>query len=66
MYRCQVTKKISKPGERMVKVVTKRRDKIYYRLDDKTGQQVEIGRGWEIVEEKSVLPEVAEKMGVLS
>lgn len=49
MFKDQITGKQSAPSEKSYKLVTKTRDKIYYNEAGK-----EIGRGWEIVEEKTV------------
>lgn len=73
MFKCEISKKISKPGEKPVKLVTQTREVIYYKkvknsegqlvvAFDKTGNPVVQGQGWEIVQEKLVLQSVAEKM----
>lgn len=55
MFKCFVTNRMSKPGEKVNKIVVKTRDKIYYAWfrNEETGkfEQVEIGRGNEIVSE---------------
>lgn len=53
MFRCQVSGKVSKSGERAFKLVTKTRVKDYFRRN-KEGELVKIGQGTEIVEEKIV------------
>lgn len=45
MFRCQVTGKMSKPGEKCHKIVTERRERLYKRDGEV------IARGWEIVRE---------------
>lgn len=71
MFRCQLSGKLSKPNEKGVKIVTKTRKKEYYKidretkqlvLDQKTGQPILLGTGWEIVEEKLVLASEAAKL----
>jgi hypothetical protein len=53
MFRCQVTNKISKRGEKCNKIVVATRDRIYTEMIWEDDQQVEIevARGWEIVKE---------------
>lgn len=54
MFRCYVTKKLSKLGEKPIKVVIEKRERIYTRrFRDDEGEIVEemVGRGWEIVKE---------------
>jgi hypothetical protein len=53
MYRCQVTNKISKPGEKLNKIIVSTREKIYTQKiwEDDELVEIEIGRGWEIVKE---------------
>jgi hypothetical protein len=53
MFRCEVTGKLSKPGDKMNKIVVEKRDKEY--KDPETGEV--IGRGWEIVKEISATDE---------
>jgi len=53
MFRCAITGKLSKPGEKMNKVVVETREKTY--TDPETGEVV--GKGWEIVKEVSVSDE---------
>jgi hypothetical protein len=56
-----LTKKQSKLGEKINKVVTTRRDKVYTEkhFDHESNKyiDVEIGRGWEIVKELSLTGE---------
>ena len=55
MYKCGVFGTLSAPGEKCNKIVVERREKVYTRKyrDDMTGkiEEVEVGRGWEIVKE---------------
>lgn len=54
MFRCYVTKKLSKLGEKPIKVVIEKRERIYTRrFRDDEGEIVEelVGKGWEIVKE---------------
>jgi len=50
MFRCDLCKKVSKPGDRPTTIVTKRREKEYSNRSKK-GKEI-ISKGWEIVEEK--------------
>lgn len=61
MFRCQLSGKVSKPGEKGIKIVTKTRKKNYFKLDEKTNELVKVSEGWEIVQEKLVLKSEAEK-----
>lgn len=51
MYRCQISKKLSVPGEPAYKIVTETRTKEYFRYEDK------ISTGTEIVKELLVCRE---------
>lgn len=54
MFKCAVTGKLSKLGEKPIRVVTEKRSRIYTRkFRDEEGNVVEemVGRGWEIVKE---------------
>lgn len=53
MFKCQVTGKTSKRGEKCNKIVVKTRDRVYTEMVWEDDQQVEIevARGWEIVKE---------------
>ncbi len=61
MYICQVTGKQSKAGEGQHKIVVQTRDRIYTRRvkNEETNkwEDVEVGRGWEIVREISASSE---------
>lgn len=51
MFRCQVTGKLSKIGEKCNKIVTERRERLYKRDGEV------IARGWEVVREISATDE---------
>jgi hypothetical protein len=55
MFKCQVTNKFSKPGDKCNKIVTEKREKVYFQFfrNEETGkwEEKEVGRGWEIVKE---------------
>lgn len=51
MFRCEKSGRVTKPGEKMKKIVVETRDRVY---TDEDG--VEIGHGKEIVKEISVSP----------
>ncbi len=51
MFRCEKTGRVTRPGEKMKKIVVETRERVYC---DEDG--VEIGRGREIVKEISVSP----------
>lgn len=61
MYICQVTGKVSLPGEKLNRIVVKTRPRVYTRMekDSETGywSEVEVGRGFEIVKEISATSE---------
>jgi hypothetical protein len=63
MFYCQITKKMSQPGDKLHKVVVERRERVYTRtvVDKETRQEMveEIGRGWEIVKEVNATEEGA-------
>ena len=69
MFKDQFTGKVSKPGEKLRKIVVEKREKVYHRTvrDMETGKPmvVEVGRGWEIVKELS-LSEEGERLYLLS
>ena len=58
MFKCAITRRQSRPGDKLHKVVVEKRDKIYTALvkNEETFQMevVEVGRGWEIVREINV------------
>ena len=54
MFKCYITKKLSKSGEKPIKVVIEKRERVYTRkFRDDEGELVEelVGKGWEIVKE---------------
>lgn len=63
MFKCQVSGRISKPGEKPYKIVTKTRPKTYVSTK-KVGDKVieNTTNGWEIVEEKIVCEKVYRRM----
>lgn len=63
MFRCQVSGRVSKPGEKPFKVVTKTRPKTYTNTKKVGERTVEFTTtGWEIVEEKIVCQKVYNRM----
>lgn len=62
MYKSKLSGKVSRPGERMAKVIVKTRPKTYYKVDEKTGENKQIGQGHEIVKEIAVLPSEVDKV----
>jgi hypothetical protein len=60
MFKCQITGKISRPGEKLNRVVVATREKTYYRTYiDEEGNKIteEAARGWEIVKEANASTE---------
>jgi len=55
MFVCQITGQISERGEALNRIVVAKRERIYYEdyFNDETREweQIEIGRGWEVVKE---------------
>lgn len=55
MFKCAITGKFSKPGEKSNKIVLEQREQVYYGWfrNEETNrmEQHEVGRGWEIVKE---------------
>lgn len=55
MFKCEVTGRMSKPGDKCIKIVVERREKVYTRFfrNEETNkyEEHEVGRGWEIVKE---------------
>jgi|ERR1035437_4445 hypothetical protein len=67
MFRCALSGKNSIPGQSPVRVVTQTRQKTYVNykevIENEKKKLIEvISEGWEIVEEKLVLPEVAKAL----
>jgi hypothetical protein len=56
MFRCQATGRVSRPGEKPVRLVVATREKTYY--GGKDGKEV-IGQGFEVVREITVCQEYA-------
>lgn len=61
MFRCQVSDRVSLPGEKAFKVVVETRPKIYLK-EDKNGVLKKVGEGSEIVRELTVCEDVYKKM----
>jgi hypothetical protein len=63
MFKCQITGKMSKPGEKSNKLVLETREKVYYGfvLNEETEEmeEVEVGRGFEVVKEVNATDEGA-------
>lgn len=61
MFICKITDRVTKPGEAMNKIVIATRERVYMRKfrNEETGrwEDVEVGRGWEIVKEVPVSEE---------
>lgn len=55
MFRCEVTNKLSAPGEKINRIVVKKRPREYFemRLNEETEryEEVRVGIGWEIEKE---------------
>lgn len=55
MFRCAITGRLSRPGDKPNKIITKTRVKEYfesrYNEDTDRYENVKVGTGWEIVEE---------------
>jgi hypothetical protein len=53
MFKCQVTGKMSKPGEKMNRIVVETREKVYTQQVWEEGElvEIEVGRGYETVKE---------------
>lgn len=62
MFRCQKTGKLSKPGEKPVRVIVATREKTYHIPSKDPRKEPRVTHGWEIVQELLVLPEVAAQM----
>lgn len=62
-FRCQITKRISRPGDKLTMITTQLRRKVYTSLqrDEETNKlnTVEVGSGWEIAKELRVSEEGA-------
>lgn len=55
MFKCAITGRFSKPGDKVNRIVTKTRTKEYfeprYNEDTDRYENIKVGVGWEIVEE---------------
>ena len=56
MYKCERCGQSTAPGDKMEKIVTETRSKVYM-AKNKRGREYEAGRGWEIVKEIAVCPQ---------
>jgi len=59
MFRCMITNKITRPGEKMHRVVLETRPRTYTECIREEGEwvELEVGRGFEIVKEIQVSDE---------
>ena len=57
MFICEITGRVTKSGEKMNRVPIVKRGRVYFKKlkNEDTGKwdEVEVGRGWEIVKEIS-------------
>lgn len=53
MFKCQVTGRTTRAGDKLNRIVIAKRDKVYTQKIFENGEWVnlEVGRGWEIVKE---------------
>jgi hypothetical protein len=53
MFRCAITGRLTRPGEKCNKIVIEKREKVYTQMiwEGNDQVEVEIGKGWEIVKE---------------
>ena len=65
MFICEVTGKISQPGEKLNRITVKTRERSYLRKekDMESGEwhEVQVSQGWEIVKQISATEEGAQK-----
>jgi hypothetical protein len=70
MFYCQVTKRQSKPLEKVNRLVVATREKTYFEKfrNEETGklEDIEVGRGWEIVKEINACQEGADVFNAMS
>lgn len=70
MYICQVSGKLSEPGEKLNKIVVAYREKVYFerRLNEdiRKYETVEVGRGAEVVKEINASDEGVAKWNSMS
>lgn len=61
MFKCKITGRMSRPGEKVNKIVVETRPQTYFDwfLNEETGrmEQHEVARGWEIVREVNATDE---------
>jgi len=61
MFKCELSGRVSVPGEKPVRVVLETRERIYT-VKTRDNKDKEIGRGTEIVREALVCREVADQL----
>lgn len=65
MFICEITGKVSQPGEKLNRITVKTRDRVYLRneKDIESGEwhEVQVGQGWEIVKQISASEEGVQK-----
>ncbi len=70
MYRCQITGKMSKLGEKLNKIVVEKRPKQYktkiFNEDTRKMEEIIIGEGWEIAREINASDEGARLWELMS
>lgn len=70
MFFCQVSGKMSQPGEKLNKVVVKSREKVYTQMirneETRAWEEVEVGHGWEIVQELNATQAGVAKFAAMS
>lgn len=56
MFKCEITGKFSKPGDKAIRLVTQRRERFYFEVKGRQEEESDepIGSGWEIVKEITV------------
>jgi hypothetical protein len=56
MFKCEITGKFSKPGDKVIRLVTQKRERFYFEVKDRIEDESTdpIGTGWEIVKEINV------------
>jgi hypothetical protein len=58
MFYCDVTRNLSRSGEKPTKLTVEKRDRVYTRRvrneETREWETIEVGRGWEIVKELNV------------
>lgn len=59
MFKCEITGKTTRPGDKMNKIVVKTRPRVYTEKVWEDGElvEIEVGQGWEIVREISASDE---------